>query len=89
MMVSVRMPNFRGSIDEFVSSFQKLNLYGYYVYTRVVEVVFRNPLRIWPSDELRKLLEDLRVDAIIGLNIMESYGIHIENDEIKFKHALK
>jgi hypothetical protein len=27
------------------------------------------------------------VDAIIGLNIMESYGIYIENDEVKFKHV--
>jgi hypothetical protein len=26
------------------------------------------------------------VDAIIGLDIMESYGIYIEGDEIKFKH---
>jgi len=32
------------------------------------------------------VIEDLRVDAIIGLNIMESYGIYIENDKIKFKH---
>jgi len=28
----------------------------------------------------------LKMDAIIGLNIMESYGIYIENDEIRFKH---
>jgi hypothetical protein len=32
------------------------------------------------------VIEDLRLDAIIGLNIMESYGIYIEDDKIKFKH---
>jgi hypothetical protein len=28
----------------------------------------------------------LKAGQLTGLNIMESYGIHIENDEIKFKH---
>jgi hypothetical protein len=32
------------------------------------------------------VVEDLMVDAIIGLNIMEAYGIYIEEDEIEFKH---
>jgi hypothetical protein len=42
---------------------------------------------ILPERETIGVIEDLRVDAIIGLNIMESYGIYIENDEIKFKHT--
>jgi hypothetical protein len=41
---------------------------------------------ILPEREIIGVIEDLKVDAIIGLNIMESYGIYIENDEIKFKH---
>jgi hypothetical protein len=41
---------------------------------------------ILPEREVIGVIEDLRVDAIIGLNIMESYGIYIENDEIKFRH---
>jgi len=41
---------------------------------------------ILPERETIGVIEDLRVDAIIGLNIMESYGIYIENDKIKFKH---
>ena len=41
---------------------------------------------ILPERETIGVIEDLRVDAIIGLNIMESYGIYIENNEIKFKH---
>ena len=40
---------------------------------------------ILPEEETIGVIEDLRVDAIIGLNIMESYGIYIEKDEIKFK----
>jgi hypothetical protein len=39
-----------------------------------------------PEEETIGVIEDLRMDAIIGLNIMESYGIYIENNEIKFKH---
>jgi len=38
-----------------------------------------------PEREIIGVIEDLRVDAIIGLNIMESYGIHIEKDELKFR----
>ena len=41
---------------------------------------------ILPERETIGVIEDLRVDAIIGLNIMESYGIYIEDDKIKFKH---
>jgi hypothetical protein len=41
---------------------------------------------VLPEEEAVGVIEDLAVDAIIGLNIMESYGIYIENDEIKFKH---
>jgi hypothetical protein len=41
---------------------------------------------ILPEREIIGVIEDLRVDAVIGLNIMESYGIYIEDDEIKFKH---
>jgi len=40
---------------------------------------------ILPEMETIGVIENLAVDAIIGLNIMESYGIYIENDEIKFK----
>lgn len=32
------------------------------------------------------VIEDLIVDAMIGLNIMEKYGIFIEKDEIKFRY---
>ena len=41
---------------------------------------------ILPERETIGVIEDLRVDVIIGLNIMESYGIYIEDDKIKFKH---
>lgn len=41
---------------------------------------------ILPERETIGVIEDLRVDAIIGLNIMESYGIYIEDDEIRFRH---
>jgi hypothetical protein len=41
---------------------------------------------ILPEEEIIGVIEDLAVDAIIGLNIMESYGIYIKDDEIKFKH---
>jgi len=41
---------------------------------------------ILPEEETVGVIEDLAVDAIIGLNIMESYGIYIENEEVKFKH---
>ncbi|MGB9631284.1 MAG: hypothetical protein ACPL09_04815, partial [Candidatus Methanodesulfokora sp.] len=40
-----------------------------------------------PEEELIGVIENLIVDIIIGLNIMEKYGIYIENDEIKFKHT--
>ena len=39
-----------------------------------------------PEEETIGIIEDLTIDAIIGLNIMEKYGIYIEEDEIKFKH---
>ncbi|MEM0328210.1 MAG: retropepsin-like aspartic protease [Thermoproteota archaeon] len=41
---------------------------------------------VLPEMEVIGVIEDLARDAIIGLNIMESYGIYIEEDEIKFKH---
>jgi hypothetical protein len=41
---------------------------------------------ILPEEETIGVIEDLMVDAIIGLNIMESYGIYIQDDQIKFKH---
>ena len=40
---------------------------------------------ILPEEETIGVIEDLRVDAIIGLNIMESYGVYIEGDELKFR----
>ena len=39
-----------------------------------------------PEEEVVGIVEELMVDAIIGLNIMEAYGIYIEEDKIKFKH---
>jgi hypothetical protein len=42
---------------------------------------------VLPEEETVGVIEDLAVDVIIGLNIMESYGIYLENDEIKFKHT--
>lgn len=41
---------------------------------------------ILPERETIGVIEDFMRDAIIGLNIMEKYGIYIEDDEIKFKH---
>lgn len=41
---------------------------------------------ILPERETIGVIEDLVVDAIIGLNIMEKYGIIIEGDEIKLKY---
>lgn len=41
---------------------------------------------VLPERETIGVIEDLIVDAIIGLNIMESYGIYIEEDKIKFRH---
>jgi hypothetical protein len=41
---------------------------------------------VLPEEETVGVIEDLAIDAIIGLNIMESYGIYIEDNEIKFKH---
>lgn len=40
---------------------------------------------VLPEEETVGVIEDLAVDAIIGLNVMESYGIYIEGDEVKFK----
>ena len=40
---------------------------------------------ILPERETIGVIEDLMADVIIGLNIMESYGIYIEDDQIKFK----
>jgi hypothetical protein len=39
-----------------------------------------------PEEETIGVIEDLWFDAIVGLNMMEKYGIFIEGDEIKFKH---
>lgn len=36
--------------------------------------------------EVIGVIEDSAKDAIIGLSIMESYGIYIEEEKIKFKH---
>jgi predicted aspartyl protease len=41
---------------------------------------------ILPEKEAIGVIDDLLMDLIIGLNIMEKYGIYIENDKIKFKH---
>jgi len=41
---------------------------------------------ILPEKEVIGVIDDLLMDMIVGLNIMEKYGIYIENDEIKFKH---
>ena len=38
-----------------------------------------------PEEETIGVIEDLRVDAIVGLNIMESYGIFFEDNKIKLK----
>ena len=38
-----------------------------------------------PEEETIGVVEGLRVDAIIGLNLMEKYGIYVEGDELKFK----
>jgi hypothetical protein len=39
-----------------------------------------------PEREVLGVIDGLLADAVIGLNIMESYGIYIENDEIRFKN---
>ncbi len=39
-----------------------------------------------PERELLGVIKDLAVDIIIGLNIMEKYGIYIEGDELRFRH---
>lgn len=39
-----------------------------------------------PEEETIGVIEDLWVESVIGLNIMESYGIYIEDDKIKLKH---
>jgi hypothetical protein len=39
-----------------------------------------------PEREVLGVIDGLLADAVIGLNIMESYGIYIENDKIKFKN---
>ena len=41
---------------------------------------------ILPEKEAIGVIDDLLVDLIVGLNIMEKYGIYIEADEIKFKY---
>ncbi len=38
-----------------------------------------------PSKETLDVIKDLFVDAIIGLNIIEPYGITFERDRIRFK----
>jgi hypothetical protein len=42
---------------------------------------------ILPEKEVIGVIDDLLMDLIIGINIMEKYGIYIEEDEIKFKHT--
>ncbi|MCC6005745.1 MAG: retropepsin-like domain-containing protein [Thermofilum sp.] len=42
---------------------------------------------ILPEKEAIGVIDDLLMDLIIGLNIMEKYGIYIEDDEIKFRHV--
>jgi hypothetical protein len=42
---------------------------------------------ILPEKEVIGVIDDLLMDLIIGLNIMEKYGIYIEEDKIKFKHT--
>jgi len=41
-----------------------------------------------PEEEVVGVIEDLRVDAIIGLNITESYGIYVEEGQVKLKRQL-
>lgn len=41
---------------------------------------------ILPERETIGVIEGLRVDVTIGLNIMESYGIYIEDEKIKMRH---
>ncbi len=40
---------------------------------------------VLPSKETLDVIKDLYVDAIIGLNIIEPYGITFEKDMIKFR----
>ena len=40
-----------------------------------------------PERETIGVIEGLVVDAIIGLNIMEKYGIYVEDNEIKLKRV--
>ena len=41
---------------------------------------------VLPERETMGVIEDLVVEAIVGLNIMEKYGIYIKDDEIKLRH---
>jgi hypothetical protein len=41
---------------------------------------------VLPEKEVLGVIDGLLTDVIIGLNIMEKYGVYIEDDEIKFKH---
>ena len=40
---------------------------------------------ILPEKEVFGVIEELSANAIIGLNIMEKYGIYIEDNKIKLK----
>jgi len=40
-----------------------------------------------PEREVLGVIDGLLTDAIIGLNIMEKYGVQAEKDEIKFKQT--
>jgi len=40
---------------------------------------------ILPERETIGVIEDLMVEAIIGLNIMEKYGIYVEEEQIRLK----
>lgn len=38
-----------------------------------------------PEEELIGVIKGLRVDAVIGLNLVEKYGIILEREKIGFK----
>ncbi len=39
-----------------------------------------------PERELLGVIRNLAVDVVIGINIMEKYGIYIGDDELKFRY---
>jgi len=40
-----------------------------------------------PEREVLGVIDGLLTDAVIGLNIMEKYGVQMEGNEIKFKQT--